>query len=212
MPLMKAVPRRGDDTRGSILRAALDLFGDRGYECTTVRNIAERCGLTDAALYYYVPTQQEILETLISDQWRLPPGMIGDQVAATRNLPPRERMLALLDAALDELAATGAALRFMRRCVVAGSLEARSHRRRQWRAWEQFASGFFDDALTSGQRRLLVDSLFTFIQGLSFSAWMEHGARASVVLRSQRFRDRVHDLVLIAVPVAAFFNAERPSA
>lgn len=208
---MKSIPRRGDDTRGSILRAALDLFGTNGYQSTTVRNIAERCGLTDAALYYYFPTKQEILDTLISDQWRLPPGMIGDQVAATRGLPPEERMLALLDAILDELAENGAALRFMRRCVIAGSLEARAHRRRQWRAWEQFAIGFFDDRLPSGERRALVDSLLTFVQGLSFSAWVEHGGEAPDVLRSARFRAHVHGLARVAIPVASFAKAERPS-
>ncbi|HVU05084.1 MAG TPA: TetR/AcrR family transcriptional regulator [Polyangiaceae bacterium] len=56
----KTGPRRGrppgstsDQTRRRILQAACECFGARGYESTTNRDIADRAGLTAAAIYQY---------------------------------------------------------------------------------------------------------------------------------------------------------------
>ena len=41
-------------TRGRILDVALELFSRRGYEGTSIRDIAERMELTKAAVYYHL--------------------------------------------------------------------------------------------------------------------------------------------------------------
>ncbi|MDT3438905.1 TetR/AcrR family transcriptional regulator [Pseudofrankia sp. BMG5.37] len=56
---------RGTDTRGRILDAAVSLFGEHGYAGTSVRDIAERLGLTKAALYYHFPSKETILDALL---------------------------------------------------------------------------------------------------------------------------------------------------
>lgn len=56
---------RATDTRGRILDAAVSLFGERGYAGTSVRDIAERLGLTKAALYYHFPSKETILDALL---------------------------------------------------------------------------------------------------------------------------------------------------
>jgi AcrR family transcriptional regulator len=55
-----------NDTRDRILQAALDLFIERGYERTSLREIAERVGVTKAALYYHFSSKEEILRTLMA--------------------------------------------------------------------------------------------------------------------------------------------------
>ena len=45
--------RRGD-TRARIQQVALEMFAEQGYERTSLREIAERLGVTKAALYYHV--------------------------------------------------------------------------------------------------------------------------------------------------------------
>jgi len=54
-----------NDTRDRILEAALDLFIERGYDKTSLREVAERVGVTKAALYYHFSSKEEIIRTLI---------------------------------------------------------------------------------------------------------------------------------------------------
>src|ERR1700728_3155712 len=48
-------------TRERILDIALELFNEKGYENTSLREIAERLGTTKAALYYHFERKQDIL-------------------------------------------------------------------------------------------------------------------------------------------------------
>ena len=60
-------------TRVVIRSVALELFSSRGYEQTSLREIAERVGLTKASLYYHYPSKQALLLDLVRplvDQWR----------------------------------------------------------------------------------------------------------------------------------------------
>lgn len=51
-------------TRERIMEAALDLFGEQSYGTTTLQDIADRLGLTKAALYYYFRTKDELLNDI----------------------------------------------------------------------------------------------------------------------------------------------------
>jgi AcrR family transcriptional regulator len=62
---------RRTDTRARIQAAALELFAEHGYDKTSLRELAERLGLTKAALYYHFNSKEDIavslLESLIDD-------------------------------------------------------------------------------------------------------------------------------------------------
>jgi AcrR family transcriptional regulator len=60
-----AVRPRGD-TRTEILEVARELFSDQGYDATSLREIAERVGITKAALYYHFKSKDEILRALLA--------------------------------------------------------------------------------------------------------------------------------------------------
>lgn len=47
--------------RGRLLRAAADCFNRKGYSGTSLRDVAEQLGMTDAAIYYYVSGKQELV-------------------------------------------------------------------------------------------------------------------------------------------------------
>jgi AcrR family transcriptional regulator len=51
----------GGSTRERILDIALELFTERGYDKTSIRDIAERLGTTKAALYYHFKSKADIL-------------------------------------------------------------------------------------------------------------------------------------------------------
>lgn len=56
--------RPARDTRQRILDVALDLFIAEGFERASLRQIAERVGLTKAALYYYFESKDALLMAL----------------------------------------------------------------------------------------------------------------------------------------------------
>jgi AcrR family transcriptional regulator len=55
---------RRTDTRTQIRQVALELFAERGYDKTSLREIAERLGITKAAVYYHYKTKEEIVGEL----------------------------------------------------------------------------------------------------------------------------------------------------
>ena len=52
-------------TRERILDAAADLFVEKGFAATSLREIAERVGVTKAALYYHFTSKDELLSALL---------------------------------------------------------------------------------------------------------------------------------------------------
>jgi AcrR family transcriptional regulator len=52
-------------TRERILEVALDLFTDQGFDKTSLREIADRVGVTKAALYYHFPSKEKIFSALV---------------------------------------------------------------------------------------------------------------------------------------------------
>jgi AcrR family transcriptional regulator len=60
------VPRQtAADTRAEIRAVAAELFAQRGFEQTSLREIAERLGITKAALYYHFPSKHELMRSLV---------------------------------------------------------------------------------------------------------------------------------------------------
>jgi AcrR family transcriptional regulator len=66
----------GRDTRTRIQAVALELFTEQGYDATSLREIAERLGVTKAALYYHFKSKEEIVESLTGDQIKRVEAMI----------------------------------------------------------------------------------------------------------------------------------------
>ncbi|MEN3613971.1 TetR/AcrR family transcriptional regulator [Plantactinospora sp. ZYX-F-223] len=56
------------DTRSRIQAVALELFTEQGYEKTSLREIAERLGVTKAALYYHFKSKDDIVDSFVSDR------------------------------------------------------------------------------------------------------------------------------------------------
>lgn len=68
-----ARPAHRPSRRSHVLDASLDLFVDRGPTAVTVADIAERAGMTPAAVYYHFPSKAEVLLELVET--------IGDRLA-----------------------------------------------------------------------------------------------------------------------------------
>jgi AcrR family transcriptional regulator len=75
--------RRGD-TRARIQQVALELFAEQGYERTSLREIAERLGVTKAALYYHFKSKEDIVRSFTEDYF----SRLDALIAWGRNQPP----------------------------------------------------------------------------------------------------------------------------
>ena len=53
------------DTRSRIQEVALELFTEKGYDQTSLREIAERLDVTKAALYYHFKTKEDIVASFV---------------------------------------------------------------------------------------------------------------------------------------------------
>src|SRR6476646_578610 len=60
-------PTPRTDTRSRVQKVALELFAEQGYEKTSLREIAERLGVTKAALYYHFRSKEDIVRSFIED-------------------------------------------------------------------------------------------------------------------------------------------------
>lgn len=74
------------DTRGRILRAAREAFGERGYESTSIRGIAARAGVDAALVHHYFGSKQQLF--LAASEFPVDPAELVPRMLAG----PREQM------------------------------------------------------------------------------------------------------------------------
>ncbi|HVT68902.1 MAG TPA: helix-turn-helix domain-containing protein [Trebonia sp.] len=103
---------RRSDTRARMQHVALELFAEQGYERTSLREIAERLGVTKAALYYHFKSKEDIVRSFTEDYF----GRIDALIAWGSEQPPgpgtaRE----LLDRYITIVMESGEVFRFLER-------------------------------------------------------------------------------------------------
>lgn len=111
--------------RQEIIEVALDLFCQRGYDGTTLRQIGERLGFTVAALYYYFQAKDDLLAAVAEPYLDALEAVI---VAAEADKPlDARRGRRVLEAYLDLLLANTKRTQFLEQdlAVQAGPVGAR---------------------------------------------------------------------------------------
>lgn len=80
-----------DPTRDRIVEAAGEMFAERGFEATTVRDICHSAGANLAAVNYYFGDKQRLFvqAVLKAHRWRMDQAALPDWTADT---PPREKL------------------------------------------------------------------------------------------------------------------------
>src|SRR5579871_5039988 len=88
------------DARGRLMQAAIALYDERGYDATTVAEIAARAGLTERSFFRHFSDKREVLFG--------PPGEFEALVVGAAGAAPPE--LAPLDVAAEGLLAAASML------------------------------------------------------------------------------------------------------
>jgi AcrR family transcriptional regulator len=94
------VSRWEPDGRGRLVQAAMQLYGEHGYEQTTVAEIAERAGLTERTFFRHFADKREVLFFGSAD---LQAVMVEALEQAPREISPLDAVAAALDAAAGML-------------------------------------------------------------------------------------------------------------
>lgn len=109
------------DARGRLERAAMELYGERGFEQTTVAEIAKRAGLTERTFFRHFADKSEVL---FAGAGALHELLVSAVVGAPDSAAPMDAIAAALEAA-------GALLQERQECsrqhqtVIAASAELR---------------------------------------------------------------------------------------
>ena len=90
-----------DSARGRLLREAARLFRDKGYERTTVRDLAAAVGIQSGSLFHHFRTKEEILKAVMVETIRLNTALMQAAVDAAGT--DREKLRALVRAELESI-------------------------------------------------------------------------------------------------------------
>lgn len=80
---------KGDQTADLILGAALDLFRTRGYDKTSMRDIAGTAGLAVGAAYYYFPSKEHLVLAYYRDVQQKYANLLPERLKGVKGLGAR---------------------------------------------------------------------------------------------------------------------------
>jgi AcrR family transcriptional regulator len=158
------------DSRGRLARAAFDLYSERGFENTTVAEIAERAGLTERTFFRHFADKREVL---FSGSGVLQGALVGAVAGAPESPAPLDAVAAGLAAACAELPEREVARR--RQAIIAANPEL------QERELIKFAS--LSAALADALRRRgvgdpaasLTAEIGIAVFKIAFERWIDEG-------------------------------------
>lgn len=92
----------------AVLDAGLELFSTQGYRATTLREIADRAGVSVGNIYHHFPSKHEIYQRLIARYWErlLDPELELNKIFAAGNFPEDLEVMA---AAIEQVVTDNAA-------------------------------------------------------------------------------------------------------
>lgn len=108
----RAKVRPDEPGRQKILAAALELFGERGYEATSIAAIGTRAEITKSVLYHYFSSKADLYTAIIEAQSQ---ELVEYVAAALATAPDSPKLRVGAEAYLDFLAARPAAWRLLLR-------------------------------------------------------------------------------------------------
>jgi len=112
--------RWGPDARGRLAQAALDLYGERGFDQTTAAEIANRAGLTERTFFRHFADKREVLFAGSAELQKL---LVDATASAPPSAGPIDAVTAALMAAGDVFNDERRSYARERRAVIAANAE-----------------------------------------------------------------------------------------
>jgi len=191
------VPDLADGREAQLLGIARRLFALKGFDATSLRDIAEEAQITKAALYYYFPNKDALYERVVIESMD---ALLAEvQEAVSRAPTPMQKVRAFLHA-------SATSMEERRDKWVAGSnafWQAGATGRRglalhQRDAYEQLLRGCIQDGIACGELRAVDPAMAgrLLLSGLNqMSRWHRAGGR----LKATEVIDQYLDIVLLGL-------------
>lgn len=96
--MAKAAPVESD-TAGIILEAADELFGERGFDAVSIRDVTELAGVQKTLVFYYYKSKEGLFQAVLDRYYVAHRAALEAAVGADQ--PLRERLHGVIDAYLD---------------------------------------------------------------------------------------------------------------
>src|SRR5215470_15246178 len=100
--LKPRITQRAEDTRKKIYEAAMELFREKGFEETTMRDIAAKAGVALGGTYYYYSSKDAIVLAFYREMQEMSTSLVTEGLAGKKKL--KDRIRAVLDQRLKLLA------------------------------------------------------------------------------------------------------------
>ncbi|WP_432168556.1 TetR/AcrR family transcriptional regulator [Streptomyces sp. bgisy031] len=95
------LPQARSERRRTLVTLAAQLFAEKGYQATTVREIADAAGVLSGSLYHHFESKESIIDELLSDYLG---GLIGTyREIVSVHSGPRETLVGLVGVAIRSL-------------------------------------------------------------------------------------------------------------
>ncbi|WP_141577454.1 TetR/AcrR family transcriptional regulator [Actinomadura sp. WMMA1423] len=99
------------ERRAHLVRLAAELFAEKGFQATTVRNIADEAGILSGSLYHHFDSKESIVDEILSGFFT--EVMAAYQAVIDENLNPRDTIAGLVRVAFGTLEPHRAAITVM---------------------------------------------------------------------------------------------------
>jgi|SRR5438309_241541 len=163
------------NARGRLEKAAMELYRERGFDQTTVAQIAERAGLTERTFFRHFADKREILFAGASE---LQETVVAAVASAPDSSTPLEAAVAGIEAAgvlLEER--RGQRFARQRQSIIAGSAELRERELHKLSALAAAVADALRERGVSDPGASLLAEVATAIFRISFERWVsESGA------------------------------------
>lgn len=176
-----------------ILEAAAELFKEKGYAATTVRDIGDRVGIEAASLYNHIKSKDEVLNEICFE--------VGHEFIremrriASMNNSPVDQLTALIHLHID-MTTTKAAMisvaneewRHLRAPYLDEFIEMRTN-------YENCFLQILDTGIESGDFRQ-ADSTIMLYTILSSVRWLQHWYRDDRPISVEEIRNEISELII----------------
>ena len=123
--------RPGHD-QAAVLRTAVDLFNRRGYDATSMGDLAKELGLTKAAIYHHVQSKEQLLIAALDDALDELTTAVTEAVRPEAGGSAYERLRAVVRRSVEVLMARQPSVTLLLRVRGNSEVEVAALNRRRW--------------------------------------------------------------------------------
>ena len=203
--MFKTVTAKGEDTRKRIYAAALALFRERGFDATTMRDIAAAAGMSLGAAYHYFPSKDAIVLAFYDRVSLEHARRVTTDLASKAKLGDRLSVAfqSKLEIVRDDRPLMGALLRYAGDARHPLSFFGDATREHRLQSMAIFASALGDESLPDDLARLAPVALWALHMGLLlfFLHDSSPGQRRTVALTAGAIELIVAALKISRLPV-----------